>query len=332
MTVMNPAARRTQEMEPSLAGPSARRRRIALLCATRRGARVLERLVAIVPDAELSVVSFAEEPGEPPFLADIRGLSVLHGARFTETRQVGSSRHAALWEPAPDLLIAVSWRYMVPPHVYERAKNGAFVFHDSLLPAYRGFAPTVWAIANGEDHTGVTLFEMTEAVDSGAIVDQRRIPIGRDDTIAEVMERVTTEYLTLLETNLASLLDGSATRRPQDDALATYTCKRVAADGRIDWSASSRAIHDLVRAHTRPYWGAFTFLDGRECRIWDARAVADPPVYVGRVPGRVVDIRAETGVTVLTGDGALLVKTVQLDGDPVAASEVLRPVGRTLGT
>ena len=311
--------------------PAAPRRRIALLCATRRGARFLERLLTLAPDAELTVVSFPEEPGEPPFLADIRELATRHGARFAETRQVGGVRHAALWEPPPDILIAVSWRYMVPAQVYQRARSGAFVFHDSLLPAYRGFAPTVWAIANGEDHTGVTLFEMTEAVDSGAIVDQRRIPIGRDDTIAEVMERVTTEYLTLLEANLASLLDGSATRRPQDETLATYTCKRVAADGRIDWSASSRAIHDLVRAHARPYWGAFTVLDGRECRIWEARAVADPPVYVGRVPGRVVEVRAGSGVTVLTGDGALLVRTVQLDGDPVPASEVLRPVGRTLG-
>lgn len=310
---------------------AAPRPRIALLCATRRGARFLERLVALAPHAELTVVSFPEEPGEPPFLADIRALAARHGARFAETRQVGSVRHAALWEPAPDVLIAVSWRYMVPPQVYERARHGAYVFHDSLLPAYRGFAPTVWAVANGEDHTGVTLFEMTEAVDSGAIVDQRPIPIGPDDTIAEVMERVTSVYLTLLDANLAFLLDGSAARRAQDHSLATYTCKRVAADGRIDWSASSRAIHNLVRAHTRPYWGAFTSLDGRECRIWEARVVIDPPVYVGRVPGRVVEVRAGTGVTVLTGDGALLVKTVQLDGDPVAASEVLRPVGLTLG-
>lgn len=318
-------------MEPSVHGPQARCRRIALLCATRRGARFLERLIALAPDADLTVVSFPEEPGEPPFLEDIRDLAVRHGARFAETRQVGGVRHAALWEPPQDILIAVSWRYMVPAQIYQRARNGAFVFHDSLLPAYRGFAPTVWAIANGEDHTGVTLFEMTDAVDSGAIVDQRRIPIGRDETIAEVMERVTAAYLALLEANLASLLDGSASRRAQDEALATYTCRRVAADGRIDWSASTRAIHDLVRAHTRPYWGAFTFLDGRACRIWDARAVEDPPVYIGRVPGRVVEVKAGTGVTVLTGDGALLVRTVQLDGDPVAASEVLKPVGRTLG-
>ena len=63
-----------------------------------------------------------------------------------------------------------------PLHIYARARLGAFVFHDSLLPEYRGFAPTVWAIVNGRDHTGATLCHMADEVDSGDIVDQERIP------------------------------------------------------------------------------------------------------------------------------------------------------------
>jgi methionyl-tRNA formyltransferase len=305
--------------------------RIALLCATRRGARFLERLVAIKPDADLTVVSFPEEPGEPPFLEDIRALATRHGARFVETRNVGSEANAALWTTPPDILFAVSWRYMVPSKVFRQATRGSFVFHDSMLPAYRGFAPTVWAMVNGEDHTGATLIEMVDAVDAGAIVDQRRIPIGPEDTIGDVIERVTTAYLEMLETNLCALLNGTAPRRKQDHALATYTCKRVASDGRIDWSASSRTVHDLIRAHTQPYWGAFTTLDGREIRIWEARRIANPPEYVGRVAGRVIESRRGTGATVLCGDGAILITRAQIDGDPVDAAEILNSLGQTLG-
>lgn len=83
------------------------------------------------------------------------------------------------------------------------------------LPEYRGFSPTVWAIINGEDHTGVTLFKIAEEVDAGDIVDQERVPIGPDDTIAVVIERVTQTYLDLLERNLDGLINGTVRLYPK---------------------------------------------------------------------------------------------------------------------
>lgn len=306
--------------------------RIVLLAATRRGVRVAERLMELVPPARVTLVTFKEEPGEPLFFDDMQALADRRGAAFVEARQVGSPRLAALWEDEVELLLAVSWRYMVPQRVFTSARRGAFVFHDSILPRYRGFAPTVWAIVNGEDHTGATLFEMVDAVDAGAIIAQRRVPIHTDDTVATVIEAVTDAYVAILEGHLGALLDGSARREAQDEAVATYTCKRVAADGRIDWGRSTREIHNLVRAHTRPYWGAFTTLDGRPLRIWAAQPLADYPPYVGRVPGRVVEIRPDRGTVVLTGDGAILLTEVQLESEPATtASSVLRSPATTLG-
>lgn len=327
MSVPTPAA------AGAAAGAAAARPRIALLCATQRGVRVLRRLIELAPHAELLVCSFPEEGDEPRFLAAVRELAEAHGARFVETRNVGSARLEPLWrDTPPDLLLAVSWRYLVPRGVYERATRGAFVFHDSLLPRYRGFAPTVWAIVNGEDHTGVTLFEMVDAVDAGRIVDQRRVPIGDDDAIPDVLERVTEVYVELLAANLDALLAGTAPRVPQDESCATYTCRRAADDNRIDWRASTRAIHDLVRAVTRPYPGAFTSLDGRRLRVWSAAPLPDAPRYVGRVPGRVVAADGDA-VHVLTGDGLLVVREVQLDGgEPMPAAALLKPHATTLGT
>lgn len=302
---------------------------IVLLCATRRGYRVLEKLIALAPDAKLTVFSFREEAHEPPFVDDIRGLAESHGAQFFETRKVSSK--GEFWESTPvDLMLVVSWRYLIPAEIYRKPARGTFVFHDSPLPAYRGFAPTVWAIVNGEDHTGVTLFEIADAVDSGDIVAQQRVAIEADDTIAEVIERVTAAYLDVLAANLPALLDGSAPRAPQDQTQATFTCKRLPDDNQIDWTQPTATIYNLIRAVTTPYPGAFTTLAGRKLTIWRARPVERR--YVGSVPGRVVEIKPGEGCVVLTGDGALLVSEVQLEGEGRSeAPAVLNSLAQTLG-
>ncbi len=234
------------------------RQRIIVLCATRRGRLFLERLLRLAPDAVLTVVSFREEPWEPPFLDDIRSVAEAAGATFVEAKHLDRPPAAEVWASAPvDLLFAISWRYMVPPAIFRSVDGGAYVFHDSLLPAYRGFSPTVWAILNGERQTGASLIEMAEGVDEGDIVDQRVVAIGPDETIAEVMEGVTGAYLSLLEGNLPALRAAARggpamERRPQNAAAATYGCKRLPEDNRIDWSLPARRVYDLIRAAARP--------------------------------------------------------------------------------
>jgi methionyl-tRNA formyltransferase len=307
--------------------------RIVLLCATRRGYLFLEKLAGLLPQGDLIVFSFREAPWEPPFLDDIRELTLANGGHFFETRQVGSQRWSQFWESTTvDLMFAVNWRYMIPASVYRRPRLGAFVFHDSLLPEYRGFSPTVWAIINGEDHTGATLFEIAEEVDAGDIVDQERVSIGPDDTIAVVMERVTQTYLDLLERNLDNLINGTAPRYPQDHSRATYTCKRLPEDNQINWAASTEDTYNLIRAVSAPYPGAYTHLSGRKIYIWSARRVGNVNRYVGRVSGRVVEVRAGEGSVVLTGDEVLLLTQVQMGGgEIVCAIDVLNSLAQTLG-
>ena len=307
--------------------------RIVLLCATRRGYLFLQKLVELLPRSDLIVFSFRETPWEPPFLDDIRELTLAKGGQFFEGRQVGSQRWSPFWEStAVDLMFAVSWRYMIPASIYHRPHLGAFVFHDSLLPEYRGFSPTVWAIINGEDHTGVTLFKIAEEVDAGDIVDQDRVPIGLDETIAVVIERVTQTYLDLLERNLDNLVSGTASRYPQDHSRATYTCKRLPEDNQIDWAMSSENIYNLIRAVSVPYPGAYTYLSGQKMRVWSARRVANARQYVGRIPGRIVEVRPGEGSVVLTGDGALLLTQVQMEGGEIVhAVDVLNSLVQTLG-
>jgi len=307
--------------------------RVVLLCATRRGYLFLQKLAELLPRSDLIVFSFRETSWEPPFLDDIRELTLANGGQFFEARQVGTQHWRPFWEStAVDLIFTVNWRYMIPASVYCRSHLGTFVFHDSLLPKYRGFSPTVWALINGEDHTGVTLFEIAEEVDAGDIVDQESVPIGLDETIADVMERVTQTYLDLLERNLDNLVSGTALRYPQDHSCATYTCKRLPDDNQIDWTMPSENIYNLIRAVGAPYPGAYTYLSGHKVRVWSARRVANACQYVGRIPGRVVEVWPGEGSVVLTGDGVLLLTRLQMEHDIiVCAANVLNSLAQTLG-
>jgi methionyl-tRNA formyltransferase len=166
--------------------------RLALACAGRRGWCFLRRLCLLVPDARLAVCSFREEPHEPRFLDDIRNEALTHGHDFLETRKVDSDRAQSWWDKLGDvdLFFVVGWRYLISRRAYERPRLGTFVYHDSLLPRYRGFSPTVWAIRNGERLAGATLFAIADAVDAGDVVGQEAVPIGPQDTIVRPAERV----------------------------------------------------------------------------------------------------------------------------------------------
>ena len=306
---------------------------VVLLCATDRGLQFLGKLVAMLPaGSRLTVVSFREEPVEPPFLDAVKSAATSAGGRFFETRNIAGPAMADFWKGEDvDLMFAVSWRYMIPREIYERPKFGTYVFHDSLLPTYRGFAPTVWAIANGEDHTGVTLFRISEKVDAGDVVTQRRIAIGPDETIAAVMSAVTQTYLQLLGENFTALASGTAKTTPQNHAAASYTCKRLPGDNTIDWAASAARIHNLIRATGHPYSGAMTTLASRPLIVWAAERIAAKN-YVGRVPGRVVEVLPGKGSVVLTGDGALLLTHTQAEGgEERCAADVLDSISMTLG-
>jgi methionyl-tRNA formyltransferase len=209
---------------------------------------------------------------------------------------------------------------------------GCLGAHDSLLPHGRGFAPTNWAIITGADRSGVTLFHMAAGVDDGDVVAQRTIPIGPRTTAGELYEHVSAATLELVLEYLPALKAGTAPRSRQDEERATYFCARRPEDGVIDWSASTQTIDRLVRGLGHPYPGARTALAGRELIVWDAEPVEPAPSYVGRVPGRPVGFGKDGSVDVLTGDGVLRLRWVQVPGcRPVAPARVIGSIRATLG-
>jgi methionyl-tRNA formyltransferase len=134
---------------------------------------------------------------------------------------------------------------------------GGINIHASLLPKYRGAAPVAWAIYHGEEATGVSIIRMTPRLDAGGIILQESLAIAIDETAGELEARLATLGARMTLEALDQLEAGTARVLVQDDAKATKAPRLKKEDGAIDWTRSSRAIHDQVRA-LRPWPCAFT--------------------------------------------------------------------------
>lgn len=203
--------------------------------------------------------------------------------------------------------------------------------HYAELPRYRGRATVNWAIINGEPRCAISIHSLAPGLDAGGILFQRFVPIGPSDTVTDLYERLNAIQREALAGAVARRLAGEE-GEPQDESRATYACTRLPEDGEIDWSAPTETADRLVRALTDPFPGAFTWLGLRRLVIRKAGPVRVPR-YEGRVAGRVVRVDRSAGfVDVLTGDGALRLHEVALDGaPPQRAADVITSVRQTLG-
>jgi methionyl-tRNA formyltransferase len=222
------------------------------------------------------VVTHRDDPRERIWFASVAELARERGIA-TLLDPTNQEIESTLKPLAPDFLFSFYYRRMLPAQVLGLAKRGAFNMHGSLLPKYRGRAPVNWAVLHGERETGATLHEMTAKPDAGRIVDQQAVPIGPDDTAAEVFARVTDAAEQVLRRSIRPLLEGKAPLRANNLSEGSYFGGRKPEDGRIDWRRSAREIHDLVRAVAPPYPGAFCdrfFID--RTRIEEAAASPGP--------------------------------------------------------
>lgn len=288
---------------------------IVLAAGKRHGVECLQQLIGL-GHRVLAIFGRGDDPHElADYFSQLKEVAGANGIPFYSQQNLNTPRcQGLLRQLQPELMIVIKWRRMIGKETYSISSKGCVILHDSLLPKYRGFAPANWAIINGESETGATLFFVADSVDSGPIIGQRRIAISPEDTIRDVEEQLVDAYLWLLRENLPALEDGTAEAIPQDETQASYGCPRTPEDGRIDWARSAVEIHNFIRALTRPYPGAFAYLRGQKVFIWDADLVETGDRYVGRIPGRVVQIDREVGVQVLTGGGIIRVKEVQLEG------------------
>lgn len=174
----------------------------------------------------------------------------------------------------PDLIVVSGWYHIVKEEVLKIPPKGIVGLHSSLLPHYRGGAPLVWQIINGEQKAGITLFYMEKGTDTGDVIGQREVVIEEEDDIGSLYEKVGKKGIELLKEFIPQIARDCAPRKKQMD-IERYCVypQRKKEDGKIDWEKSARDIYNFVRAQTRPYPGAFSMYDGYVVSIWKCRIV-----------------------------------------------------------
>jgi methionyl-tRNA formyltransferase len=242
------------------------------------GVRCLSVLLAAGVDVRL-VVTHEDNPDEQIWFASVRQLCLDNGIAVISPADPNTPEVYALVAAAgADFLFSFYYRHMLKAPLLQAVRRGAYNLHGSLLPKYRGRVPVNWAVINGERETGATLHQMNVKPDNGAIVDQFAVPILPDDSAHDVFVKVTVAAELCLYRTLPQLIAGTAIHRQQDLSQGAYFGGRCAEDGRIDWRQNARQIHDLVRAVTRPYPGAFSDLSVGRLLLWRTRVVDEKVV------------------------------------------------------
>ncbi len=276
----------------------------------------LRALLAATAERPWQVVAVATQPDRPAG----RGKQMVESA----VKQVAVAAGIPILQPAslrkdpdavealrllvPDVIVVAAYGLILPRAVLEIPAFGCINVHASLLPAYRGASPITAAILDGLDATGVTIMLMDEGMDTGPALRQATQAIMPDDTTATLTDRLAVQGGGLLVETLAGWLAGDVA--PIDQSALPgepSACQRIDKEaGRIDWTRPAVAIERMTRAYT-PWPTAYTTWKGEPFKIL-AAAVVD-----GVAPPGLVARRAE-GLTVGTGDGLLLLCTVQPAG------------------
>lgn len=215
-------------------------------------------------------ISYSDKPVKNVNFADFHELGKEFNIPVTDITGKMGSYYEQIAALEPELILVIGWYYMIPEKIRKIAAKGCVGMHASLLPKYRGGAPLVWAIINGEEKTGLTFFYLEDGVDNGDIIAQHEIEIKETETIKDIIGKVTDSALSITKEFIPKLANGSAPRIKQDESEATYFEQRKPDDGLIDWNWETKKIKDFIRAQTKPYPGAYTIIDGKKITIWDA--------------------------------------------------------------
>lgn len=238
-----------------------------LFLATEKGFVSLNELVRENALAVGCVITFFETGVEKNWEPYIRNLCIENDIPCLSWKDARNDMEGIISRYRITGAIAISWRYIIPLQINDFLKERLIIIHDSLLPRYRGFAPTATAIIAGDDEVGITALFAAEAVDAGGIIFQERIRVPRTMYMADIIHCQSHIYAKILQKIVGA---DCLPEIQQDESRATYSIWRDESDCHIDWEQSSEKIYNLIRACGSPYPGAFSYIGNQKIRILEA--------------------------------------------------------------
>jgi methionyl-tRNA formyltransferase len=261
-----------------------------------------------------------DRPSPVHAFAERQGIAVRTPRTLRDAR--AQADFAAL---ALDAAVVAAYGLILPPAILAAPRLGCLNIHASLLPRWRGAAPIQRAILAGDVETGITIMQMDEGLDTGAMLLQERMRIAPDMSAGALHDALAALGAKLIVQALDRLAAGRLAPTPQPAEGVAYAAKIDKAETRLDWSQVAAQLACVVRAFS-PAPGAWFALEGERIRVL---AAAPAPGRAGAAPGTVLDDR----LTVACGEGALRLLQVQrAGGKPMDADAFLRGRPVTAGT
>jgi methionyl-tRNA formyltransferase len=260
----------------------------------------------------------------------VKEIALGAGLAVTQPEKIRNNAdfRAQLETIAPDAIVVVAYGRIIPRWMLDLPKLGCVNLHGSLLPKYRGAAPIQWAVAMGETVTGNTTMLLEEGLDTGPILLQQTIPIGPEQTAADLFGALAAAGVPLVVETLAGLADGTIRPRAQDDSMATVAPILDREDGRMDFVARTATELKNRWRGFQPWPGAFTSLEGKKL-IVHRMEVVEPSRLGGEAGPGQVRVEGNRLFVACAGNTWIELIETQLEGKKrMAAAEFLR--GTTL--
>jgi len=228
-----------------------------------------------------------------------------------------------------DIILVAAYGKLLPKAILDMPKFGCINVHASLLPKYRGASPIQWAVLNGDEKSGVTIMHMAESMDTGDIIMTKEVVLAEDETAGTLHDKLADIGGPLLIEAIDALETGCAPRIRQKEEEATYVKMLDKTMGNLDFSKPAVQLERWIRG-LNPWPTAYTKLDGKMLKLWRAEVI--PAEERGKEAGTVISV-AKDSFDVLTGNGALRIRELQLEGKrKMTAEEFLRGFSLEAGT
>ena len=237
-------------------------------------------------------------------LALSHNIPVFQPENFREEETVEQLRQLQ-----PDVVAVVAYGRILPQRVLDIPTKGCINIHASLLPAYRGSAPYQWAVLDGLKETGVTAMYLCREMDAGDMIDQRKTPIGENETAGELLDRLAVLGADLLDQTLAAMENGTVQSVPQDPEKATYAPMLDKTMCPIDFTKTACQVHNHVRG-MNPWPVATMELQGKRFKVYETAVL---PEESAQQPGTVLGL-TKKGLKIACSEGVIEIRTLQVEG------------------
>ncbi len=218
-----------------------------------------------------------------------------------------------------DVMVVAAYGLILPLAVLQMPPRGCLNIHASLLPRWRGAAPIQRAILAGDDETGITIMQMDEGLDTGAMLFKKTCPISAHDTAQTLHDKLAILGAQAIIEALRKLDQGSLPGMAQDASQASYAAKLVKSEAELDWTQGAAQLERAVRAYN-PVPVAYSSLHGTTIKVWQARKAQEG---LGE-PGTVLAVDKHA-IQVACGQGALYLEVLQRpNGKSLPASQFVQ--------